>query len=744
MRRLVLAIAATIVLAGCGGHGAPAGQRRASLGAGISIAVPRGWHAAGSRITALVYPVDRLLLTSYRARRGGNCAPDRAEQELPANGVLAYLFEYRPRVGKVWPSSFRRSEFPQRPAHFKLSRRAFGHFECWRVASYVIRFRAAGRPFQLHVAFGPRAGAVRRAALLRALDSLRIARIAPPPPDPYAGWHGLVDETGDTLRTPPGWLAAGMASPRRQAQPRTLFVTANRSLPGLPERRGPKLRALPRRFPQRMLRGFPPDGVVLWIREERPGRPVPRSPRFHAARPPLPWLELFRAGAGGRGTRFSLRILVGPTATALDRRRALQAARAFGYSVGSFRNRACRRVCESGAPVHVIPAQPPPVSAADLEEGLRANPDDPAQATCRAATRADRLAARSFAGTRRLFICSIALRGEPAAVFDVQVLANGCFVAERRRRGQADYGCIGAPAARQPFGILYLAGVQPGQLTTVDVARDRVMQRRLPELAQGDPPHMIDVVGGRLVIYGRDHTYALDPASHSPARDLGTSWFFLPSATPGRVWLALLDPHSPQTVNALAGVREVTLDGVQTRASPRRPPRWPLAALRSGLVMQGKTLQLWDPASGRITQRLPGVFPVAARDWRLVSCAAGCRVMHVSDTLTGTRGVIEPPPGARFTESYDGAFSPDGRLVAVPALDGRGTPRVAIVDLARRTARLVRGPRLARDYQLMAWSQSGWLFYNAGHGRLAAYNPSGVAARLLAVHVDPFVDIAAR
>jgi hypothetical protein len=191
-------------------------------------------------------------------------------------------------------------------------------------------------------------------------------------------------------------------------------------------------------------------------------------------------------------------------------------------------------------------------------------------------------------------------------------------------------------------------------------------------------------------------------------------------------------------------VREVTLDGVQTRASRRRPPRWPLAALRSGLVMQGKTLELWDPASGRIRQRLPGVFPVAARDWRLISCADGCRVLHVSDTLRRARGVIVPPPGARFTESYDGAFSPDGRLVAVPALDGHGKPRVAIVDVAHRTARLVRGPRLARDYQLMAWSQSGWLFYNAGHGRLAAYNPLGVVARLLAVHVGPFVDIAAR
>jgi sugar lactone lactonase YvrE len=191
-------------------------------------------------------------------------------------------------------------------------------------------------------------------------------------------------------------------------------------------------------------------------------------------------------------------------------------------------------------------------------------------------------------------------------------------------------------------------------------------------------------------------------------------------------------------------VREVTLAGMQTRASRRRPPRWPLAALRNGLVMQGSRLELWDPASGRITQRLPGVFPVASRDWRLVSCAAGCRVLHVSDTLRGTRGVIEPAPGTRFTESYDGAFSPDGRLVAVPARDRHGTPRVAIVDLAHRTAMLVRGPRLARAYPLMAWSQSGWLFYNAGHGRLAAYNPLGVVARLLAVHVGPFVDIAAR
>ena len=118
-------------------------------------------------------------------------------------------------------------------------------------------------------------------------------------------------------------------------------------------------------------------------------------------------------------------------------------------------------------------------------------------------------------------------------------------------------------------------------------------------------------------------------------------------------------------------------------------------------------------------------------------------MLHLTDTLTGTRAEIVPRFGARFTESYDGAFSADGRLAAVPARDRHGVPRVAIVDLARRTATLVRGPRLAPVYQLLAWSPSGWLFYNAGRGHIAAYNPSRGAATLLPVRVRPFVDIAA-
>jgi hypothetical protein len=309
--------------------------------------------------------------------------------------------------------------------------------------------------------------------------------------------------------------------------------------------------------------------------------------------------------------------------------------------------------------------------------------------------------------------------------------------------GLALCACGSSRSDPAPAGTLYLAGAKPGTLTTVDVTRHRVRTLRLRELAPGDPPYMIATVGGRLVVYGHDHTYAVAPTLKGRSRNLGKSWFFVPSATPGRVWLALLDPRTPPTANALNAVREITVTGAVTVARSRRPPAWPLAALRSGLVIQRDTLELWDPVRGRIIRRLPGTFPVAVRGWRLVSCAARCRVLHVVDTRTGARGVVLPPRGARFVESYDGAFSPDGRLVAVPVEMRDGTPHVALVNLQRHRATLVAGPPLARGYPLSVWSSAGWLFYNAGDGRLAAYRAGAAAATLLPVHVPAFVDLAA-
>ena len=434
------------------------GAARVSLGDAISTIRLPGWHITTPRITALGYPAERLLLTSYPARRGGDCAPDSAARDLPADGALIYAFEYRREVGSPW-TGLRRTDFPPRPAHFALRKRDLGMYECWRVPSYLIRFRSADRPFQVHIALGAHATSARRAQVLEILDGLRFSALPAPPPDPYAGWHGLHDATGDTLRTPPGWAAAVTPSPRRHAQPRTLFFTTNRPQVALPSRTRSATTGLPSTFPVGTLRSFPADGVLLWIREDRPGPATvawPRSPArggqstwafapltagIAARWPHLLWL---RVGTQQRQTRYSLWIVSGPRASAADRHRARLSAASFAFSVGSFRNRSCRRPCESNAPVQVIPFVRPgdDVSAAGLAQALRTNASNPAIGTCHRATPADRRRARSFARTRRLFICMLALREQPAATFDVQMLANDCFVAERRRRGQADYGCV--------------------------------------------------------------------------------------------------------------------------------------------------------------------------------------------------------------------------------------------------------------------------------------------------------------
>jgi hypothetical protein len=297
----------------------------------------------------------------------------------------------------------------------------------------------------------------------------------------------------------------------------------------------------------------------------------------------------------------------------------------------------------------------------------------------------------------------------------------------------------GTVSAR-PAGTLYLAGTSPGTVTVVNVWAGRARRLRLRELSPGDPPYLLYPTGGRIVVYGHSRTYAFGPSLREPARSLGESWLFVPSATAGRVWLILLDRHR----FALHGTREVTVRGRTVFASGRRLPHWPVGAVPSGLLLQASRLEVWDPASGGVVRTLPGVFPAAIRGALVANCAPGCPVLHVSDTGSGEDVVIRPLAGVRFVESYDGAFSPDGRLLAVPVAVGRHRYRVALVDVDRRTVRLVPGARLANDYTLLAWASSGWLFFNAGHGRVAAYRPGTDGATVLPLRVAPFVEMEAR
>lgn len=143
----------------------------ASVGFGITVRYPSGWHLYRPPITSVSSPLDRLLITSYRARTGGECSPTRAENALPPNGALVYLFEYSVGAGPVLIRA-QSSGFPPRPHHFALG--AYAQYECWAIPSYLVRFRAAGRLFQAQIALGLHAGTRTRAQVLRVLDSLRV------------------------------------------------------------------------------------------------------------------------------------------------------------------------------------------------------------------------------------------------------------------------------------------------------------------------------------------------------------------------------------------------------------------------------------------------------------------------------------------------------------------------------------------------------------------------------------------
>jgi hypothetical protein len=310
-------------------------------------------------------------------------------------------------------------------------------------------------------------------------------------------------------------------------------------------------------------------------------------------------------------------------------------------------------------------------------------------------------------------------------------------------------GCDGgAPAASSR---VYLAG--DGELWIVDVAAERVRRVPLRRLAPGDPPHRIVRRGRQLVLWGNG-TYVSDPRFRLPLRTLARrSSFFIPSAHPGRVWVAYLD----RRLRSLRAVREMTAGGRVTVRGVRPPGgRWPERALAGGLLLPAGNggHVVWDPLTRVVVRRFPertlGELGPAHRDV-LASCPAPCRSLRLTDTRTGARRDVPARAGFRF-EVWEAAFAPDGRRLAVPVrrpgARARGPRRLAIVDVAAGRTRLVPGSRVPAGYTLIAWSASGGDAFITGGERfgartIVAYSVGAARARALRVDVGDFYDIAA-
>ena len=324
------------------------------------------------------------------------------------------------------------------------------------------------------------------------------------------------------------------------------------------------------------------------------------------------------------------------------------------------------------------------------------------------------------------------------------LVAGGCGGTERESPTAPS---VGSP----PEPTLFLAG--DGELTVVDVDAGNAEVHPLAELAPGDPPYRIVRRGSELVVYGGD-TYVLDHDLRSTPRKLGDSWFFIPSAEPDRVWLAVLDPASPETVRALAAVREVSVDGRVTFPDVHPPGgRWPVAAVGDALVFEDRRggLELWDPATGEYTRRLPGASLGPSQGELLAWCERDGRALHVTDVGTGDDHTVAPPKGFVAFDCWRGTFSPDTTSLAVPVViaDGYDAARsLALVDLARGVAQAVGGSAVEDGYVFLAWSSGGdrvFMSGGAGHEReLLQYRLGEPRAVRLPVEVRDFYGMATR
>jgi hypothetical protein len=148
-------------------------------------------------------------------------------------------------------------------------------------------------------------------------------------------------------------------------------------------------------------------------------------------------------------------------------------------------------------------------------------------------------------------------------------------------------------------------------------------------------------------------------------------------------------------------------------------------------------MRLWDPKTREVTLRVSGSFPADTHGNLVAWCGEPCPRFHITDARSGETTRVRPPAGFSFQATYDGAFSPDGSLLALPMHSDRGDRgrdqkerwRVALVDAGSGTARLIRGSVLDPTYQAMAWSASGArLFFGAGGGRIMGYRPDSPRA----------------
>lgn len=267
----------------------------------------------------------------------------------------------------------------------------------------------------------------------------------------------------------------------------------------------------------------------------------------------------------------------------------------------------------------------------------------------------------------------------------------------------------GQPLPRAAGVWLLLAGHSPAWLS-VPAGRSEPI-RGLPR--SGNGYQLIRVAGGWAAQpFPADDVWCGDNCATGPlpvyyvadgsavASRIGAADFTAPAVTGGALWLVSYRRGADMST-AVGSAQEVSVTGATLGPRLRLPAGYVIDwGTRAGLLLvpaPGSSpvrYELWDPGSGRVTRSFADLIAASPAEiaW-MPGCAASCRV-HVLDLPGGHVEEISLP--GRIT-ACDGAFSPDGRLLALlvtarVTADGRAAAtRLMVVTVASGRSTVVPG-----------------------------------------------------
>lgn len=296
----------------------------------------------------------------------------------------------------------------------------------------------------------------------------------------------------------------------------------------------------------------------------------------------------------------------------------------------------------------------------------------------------------------------------------------------------------GQPLPRDASVWLLVAGLAPAWLS-VPAGRTEPIHG----LRSGDSYQLISIDGGWVAqpfpandggcancAPGPLPVYYLAYGSQA-ATSIGAADLTAPSATRGALWLVSYR-RGANMRTATGTAQEVSVAGAVLGPQLRLPAGYMIdSGTRAGLLLVPEQpgsgpvrYELWDPSTRRVTRSFVNVIAASPAEiaW-MPGCTTSCRV-HVLDLPGGHVHEISLP---RRSQAYQGAFSTDGRLLAMQVTTHVTAAGPAAVRLM--VATVAGGPATAVPGTTVGSGNGVSLGWQPGSHRLIAdmglYTPAG-------------------